>query len=195
MKHIKDYKIIKKENDVGDILLEFYDSGELVLHSIVNEKPMGMSFSFSNDLIGYDKIDSLDRIIEKLKKKYPDLCIINDLLYIDWPSYSFEKIDYKFRDRMKKYVEEILSGFQFLKDDNSIDIYGIKGKSIFHKDKPMLQYWKKSNHLFVHHELLEKIRKFITLKIIWNRDVDAIIQEYLPISGYNINPTCKIGQF
>ena len=84
MKHIKTFESAKETSTIEDLLLFFVDSGEINGVAITEFKPCySINFKVNSKIVGLDKLKLMDKIINRLKRKYQYIYINNNKISID----------------------------------------------------------------------------------------------------------------
>lgn len=86
MKHIKKFYESKSkiELDIEDMLIGFLDSGDLIeVRPVKYDTTVQVNLDFRDSLVGLDRLKVLDRIVTRLKRKYKNVLINDNRLWID----------------------------------------------------------------------------------------------------------------
>ena len=160
--------------DIESKLLPFLDSGEILDVDVSDD--LRISFKFGEDRdIGL----VLDKIVNRLKRRYPYIYLYNDRLKIALKDRGNTYISYSFKDKIDKFLKEHLTGLNEYTTPKYPDSI-FYGKS---KETCVLEYDQKNEYLYYSsYNIYSVFHKAIPLETsVMNRIIEKYVVDTLQI--------------
>lgn len=155
MKYLKTFESVKDIYVIEDLLLKFVDSAEIedleVVHNYNNFK---INFDINESIVGMNKVILIDKILTRLKNKYPYIYISRNEMYIEIkPVDNTIYISENLITQVNKMIDDNFSSLRKKNIDNCISFCKNK-KIIFKFNLKDVYISSKVWHLFTHKFML-----------------------------------------